>query len=47
MNMIKTTMAGAMGFMVGAGVMLMPGNQKMKRQVQKQVDKLVKLGKMW
>lgn len=47
MDVIKTTMAGAVGFMVGAGVMLMPGNQKMKRQMQKQVDKLVKMSKMW
>ena len=29
------------------GCMLMPGNQKMKKQVQKQVDKLSKMAKMW
>lgn len=47
MDLIKTTMAGAVGFMVGAGVMLMPGNQKMKRQLQKQADKLIKTAKNW
>lgn len=47
MSMMKTTMAGAVGFMVGAGMMLMPGNQKMKRQMQKQMDKLVRISKMW
>ncbi len=47
MSMLKTAMAGAIGFAVGAGAMLLPGNQKMKRQAQKQVDKLMKLTKMW
>ena len=43
----KAAVAGAVGFAVGAGAMLMPGNQKMKKQVQKQVDKLSKMAKMW
>lgn len=47
MSIIKTAMAGALGFAAGAGAMLMPGNQKMKKQMQKQMDKLVKLGKAW
>jgi len=47
MNMLKTMMAGAVGFAVGAGAMLMPGNQKMKRQAQRQMDKLMKMAKSW
>ena len=39
--------AGAIGFAVGAGAMLMPGNQKLKKQAQKQLDKLVRMAKMW
>ena len=47
MSAWKVAVAGAVGFAVGAGAMLMPGNQKMKKQVQKQVDKLSKMAKMW
>ena len=47
MNVMKTAAAGMIGFAVGAGTMLMPGSQKMKKQAQKQVDKLMKLTKMW
>ena len=47
MSAWKAAVAGAVGFAVGAGAMLMPGNQKMKKQVQKQVDKLSKLANMW
>ena len=47
MSAWKAAVAGAVGFAVGAGAMLMPGNQKMKKQVQKQVDKLSKMAKMW
>lgn len=47
MNMMKTAAAGALGFAMGAGAMLMPGSQKFKRQAQRQVDKLVKLAKNW
>ncbi|MDD3335324.1 MAG: hypothetical protein PHI98_07380 [Eubacteriales bacterium] len=47
MSIVKTAMAGAIGFAIGAGAMLMPGNQKMKKQAQKQVDKLMKMSKMW
>ncbi|HIU19173.1 MAG TPA: hypothetical protein IAC48_03815 [Candidatus Limiplasma stercoravium] len=47
MNAMKTALVGAIGFAMGAGAMLMPGNQRMKRQVQKQVDKLAKAAKMW
>lgn len=45
--MIKTAAVGAIGFMIGAGTMLMPGSQKWKRQAQRQVDKLVKMTKTW
>ena len=47
MNMIKTAMVGALGFAAGASAMLMPGGQKMKRQAQKQMEKLVKLTRSW
>ncbi len=47
MDMLKTAAVGAIGFAVGAGAMLMPGSQKLKRQAQKQVDKLVKMTKSW
>ncbi|MEG0742111.1 MAG: hypothetical protein RSB91_00325 [Clostridia bacterium] len=47
MNMLKTAMVGAIGFAVGASAMMLPGNQKMKRQAQKQVDKLMRMSKMW
>lgn len=47
MNIIKTAAVGAIGFAVGAGAMLMPGNQKLKKQAQKQMDKLVRMSKMW
>ncbi|MCI5955484.1 MAG: hypothetical protein MRZ54_00690 [Clostridiales bacterium] len=47
MNVLKTAAVGALGFAVGAGAMLMPGNQKLKRQAQKQIDKLVRMSKQW
>lgn len=47
MSMTRTAMVGMIGFAVGAGAMMMPGNQKMKRQVQKQADRIAKLVKMW
>ena len=47
MNVLKTAAVGALGFAVGAGAMLMPGNQKLKRQAQKQIDKLVEMSKQW
>jgi len=47
MNMIKTVMVGMLGFAAGAGTMLMPGSQKLKRQAQKQVDRLVRLTRSW
>lgn len=47
MNALKIAGASALGFAVGAGAMLLPGNQKMKKQVQKQVDKLVKMTRLW
>ena len=47
MNMLKTAAAGMLGFAVGAGAMLMPGNQKWKRQAQRQMDKIVRMAKSW
>ncbi len=45
--MLKTAAAGMIGFAVGAGAMIMPGNQKWKRQAQRQVDRLMRLAKNW
>lgn len=47
MNMMKTMMVGALGFAMGAGAMLMPGNQKMKKQAQRSVEKLMRVAKSW
>ena len=47
MNMLKTAAAGMIGFAVGAGAMMMPGNQKWKRQAQRQMDKIVRMAKSW
>ena len=47
MSAWKAAVSAGGGFAVGAVAMLMPGNQKMKKQVQKQVDKLSKMAKMW
>lgn len=47
MSVLKTAAAGIIGFAVGAGAMMAPGNQKFKRQAQKQMDKLAKMAKMW
>ncbi|MBR4069061.1 MAG: hypothetical protein IKK08_10625 [Clostridia bacterium] len=45
MNMMKTVMVGALGFAAGAGAMLMPGNQKLKKQAQRSVDKFMRMAK--
>ena len=47
MGILKTAAAGMIGFAAGAGAMLMPGSQKWKRQMQRQVDKVMKLVKSW
>ena len=47
MRMMKTMMVGALGFAMGAGMMLMPGNQRMKKQAQRNVDKLGRMAKSW
>lgn len=47
MNMMKTMMVGALGFAMGAGTMLMPGNQKMKKQAQRGMEKLMRMAKSW
>jgi len=47
MSMLKTAAAGMIGFAVGAGAMIMPGNQKWKRQAQRQVDRIMRLAKNW
>ena len=45
MSLFKTAAAGMIGFAVGAGAMMMPGNQKWKRQAQRQVDRIMRLAK--
>ncbi len=47
MSMVKAAVSGMVGFAVGAGMMLMPGNQKLKRRMQCEVEKLRKIAKMW
>lgn len=47
MGVVKTAMAGVIGFAMGAGAMMAPGGQKMKRQIKRQADKLTRLVKMW
>lgn len=47
MNVVKIAVTGIVGFAVGAGTMMLPGNHKLKRQVQRQVDGLRKMSKMW
>jgi hypothetical protein len=47
MNVTRMAITGVIGFAVGAGVMLMPGNQKLKRQVQRQVEQIRRISKMW
>ena len=47
MSMHKTAAEGDIGIAVGADAMLMPGTQQLKKQAQKQMDKLVRMAKMW
>lgn len=47
LSMLKTAAAGMLGFAVGAGAMMMPGNQKWKRQAQRQIDRIMKIAKSW
>ena len=47
MSMLKTAADGMIGFAVGAGAMMMPGNQKWKRQAQRQVDRMIRIAKNW
>ncbi len=47
MNLMRMAVTGMVGFAVGAGMMMMPGNQKLKRQMQRQVDHVRKMSKMW
>ncbi len=47
MNVLKTTVVGAIGFAAGVGMGMLPSTQKWKRQAQKQVDKLAKMAKSW
>lgn len=47
MSMAKTAMAGMIGFVIGAGAMIAPGNEKIKRQMRRQADKVAKMMRMW
>ncbi len=47
MSVIKSTITGAAGFALGATLMMLPANQKLKRQMLKQADRLTKMVKAW
>ena len=47
MSVAKMAVTGMVGFAVGAGMMMMPGNQKLKRKIMTEADKLRKIAKMW
>lgn len=47
MSMVKTAMVGMIGFAVGAGAMMAPGGQKMKRQMKRQADKISRIVRSW
>ena len=47
MSIVKHAVAGAVGFIVGAGAMMMPGNQKLRRQVLRHVDQIKRMSKTW
>ncbi len=38
MSLTKTAMTGAIGFALGAGLMMMPANQKLRKEMLKKVD---------
>ena len=45
--MTKAALTGAAGFALGATLMMLPANQKLKRQMLKQTDRLAKMVKAW
>lgn len=47
MNVVKMAVMGVVGFAIGAGAMMMPGNQKLRRQVTRQMDQIKKMSKSW
>lgn len=47
MNVMKMAVTGIVGFAIGAGAMMMPGNQKLRRQVLRQVGQIKKMSKNW
>ncbi len=47
MNLVRMAVTGAVGFAVGAGMMLMPGNQRLKKQMGRQMEQIRKMSKMW
>ena len=47
MSVVKTAISGVTGFALGASLMMMPGNQKLKRQMLKRMDDLKKMVKLW
>ena len=46
MSIGKMAITGALGFAAGAGLMLWPGNQKLKKTLQKRMDQVVRMSKM-
>ena len=47
MSVMKVAISGMAGFALGAGLMMMPGNQKLKRQMLRQADHVKKMVKQW
>ena len=47
MSIGKMAITGAIGFAIGAGAMMMPSNQKLRRKMIGKMDKMTKLAKSW
>ena len=47
MSLGKIAVSGALGFMLGAGVMMTPGSNKVRKAVWKEADMVRKMMKKW
>ena len=45
--MTKAMVTGMAGFALGATLMMLPANQKLKRKMIKEADRLTKMCKAW
>ena len=41
--MNRFAMGGAMGFLIGAGIMMMPASSKLKRTMKKEAEKMKRI----